>query len=843
MRNFITFDLNGWFDHFLPLEGEAKPLGNRSCFFNYDNSAWLVGNQALSLARIRHSSLGLIEAYTALEHSAGLGHCTEENRNALPKSLWQLVKDSAKHEVQPPHLAVVIPDGSLLGKLELENGKTKLDRFYETLFTNRPNELSRSRLELIWRSVATLKAIMDKGLIHGTGFVFVINVNRTLSWTVLEICRWPRGNPNGTRRIVRRPIMDDCDADESWTQKRLDEAENTINQMGQYNVDEIQSLSRMLDIMATGMSPNSWEKYGIDVNELEFRSWPTASGDWEIIPEIPRVNFGKSVLPKKLTERISKFVNGEEGKPLGVVIESPVGTEMTDDMSSLVKQITNSLAIWRVSGNDVINASGTLAQELGQNHDKPAWLDEVPAIDLRIKKGKGYKKIKIIPKNKAVPAGETYRSKPNKKHQVLIASGIEHIHLHFSRRTYTKNPKWEKRYSSKETGHTIYPSDHVRHVNALVRVRPLSGEARIEIIEQCPDGTTEAIASTRKGAKWSEMSSEKPEALRSIPDLYIFKASRIAWEELKNVLEKFKDIHPGTIDKMTMELANEIFKCTQKQWEDGQFPLGSDGQPPRSKTPENHEYDMKLLRHATNILVKNLGYYIQSGSVVSELKEEKEINLLHLALTWLFTGCSDDVVDILLKAMMEPNGNVGRILKMNKYPSKWAIYSGFGRTVRHKEHLRLAFDHLLCEWENKSNGKLDRTILAAITHPMARRVDVRTVLNEDKNRFDRVKSFLDQQLRSYLIKKKDSLPTNRPSLELRYIVMGYRGLCQIRYKNPDWFPVEGDEIRKIYKLINKAKKYGNKFEKGLIKKSAPFLIGKGKNPIMPFDIKQTKKKK
>ena len=369
----------------------------------------------------------------------------------------------------------------------------------------------------------------------------------------------------------------------------------------------------------------------------------------------------------------------------------------------------------------------------------------------------------------------------------------------------------------------------------MVRVRPLSGEARIEIIEHCPDGTTEAIASTRKGVKWSEMSSEKPEALRSIPDLYIFKASPIAWEELKTVLVKFKDIQPGTIDKKIIELNNEIYKCTQRQWQEGQFPLGSDGQPPRPSIPEDHEYDMKLLRHATNILVKNLEYYNQSGSDDFELKVA-EINRLHLALTWLFTGCPDDVVDILVKALKEPEGKYGSRLNMDNQYSEWAIYSGFGRTVRIQEHLRFAFDHLLGEWENRGAREQDKYLLAAITHPMARRVDVRHVLNEDKDRFDRVKAFLDRQLINCLYKRKDYRPNPKraqASLELRYIVMGYRGLCQIRYKNPDWFPVKGCKIRDTYDSLIKAKKFARVFEKDLIDKSAPFLIGEGEDPTMP----------
>ena len=46
----------------------------------------------------------------------------------------------------------------------------------------------------------------------------------------------------------------------------------------------------------------------------------------------------------------------------------------------------------------------------------------------------------------------------------------------------------------------------------------------------------------------------------------------------------------------------------------------------------------------------------------------------------------------------------------------------------------------------KGGRQQDKFLFAAVSHPMARRVAVRSILNEDRARFDRVKGFLDRQL-------------------------------------------------------------------------------------------------
>ena len=118
---------------------------------------------------------------------------------------------------------------------------------------------------------------------------------------------------------------------------------------------------------------------------------------------------------------------------------------------------------------------------------------------------------------------------------------------------------------------------------------------------------------------------------------------------------------------------------------------------------------------------------------------------------------------------------------------------------------------------------------------MARRVAVRNILNEDRKRFDRVKGFLDRQLENIIERIHDPLPKNmQPSLELRYVVMGYRGLCQVRYSNPDWLPMHGDDCKRIYKnMRTAATRVGGQFERPLVERTAPYLIGEGEDPSMP----------
>ena len=56
----------------------------------------------------------------------------------------------------------------------------------------------------------------------------------------------------------------------------------------------------------------------------------------------------------------------------------------------------------------------------------------------------------------------------------------------------------------------------------------------------------------------------------------------------------------------------------------------------------------------------------------------------------------------------------------NEYAA-WSIYSGIGRTVKSEESLRVIYDTLIGLWESGGRREQDKFLLAAVTHPLARR--------------------------------------------------------------------------------------------------------------------------
>lgn len=840
MNRFVTVDLNGWLDHLVDESGKARTLGFRSCLYKYDDT-WLLGAQALAAARETRTDEPLVDALDAQTSAAGHGSSPAEEREALPAALWQLAADATRRADGPVHLALVIPDGQFLGSVSVrrDTGKTALETLHESLDRSRPRSLTRSRVELVWRSVAALKAVVDqRKLGDRPGAVLVISINRRTFWTVLEFRPWSlTGKGDGPLHIVRSPAMDDCEESEAWTAQRVRTVRRALADQGNDHLGEIGRWTRWVEILATGMGTESLAKLGIDANAIEHRSWPMSCGGWEVWPDTPPINLVTNPLPVALRRRIEGFRNGNEGVPLAIVVESPAGLEMTAAFEASVRQLAKGVPIFRAIGADTAWAAAQLADVLGRDPNAPAWLDKVPGIELevrtRTKDGttRATEWLTVVPGNEAIPAGETYHTHPDPARRVTLAPGIEHVHLHLRR---GRDGEWDERYVGPESGHTIRPSDHVRIVEPLARVRPLSDEARIEIIEHLSDGRVEALAGSRSSMRWREMSGEEPAAFRSIPELYIFEPSEEAWNDLKRLLHQVVAAAKSSAT-INPRLKDDLYKCTQKQWQERKFPLGSDGEPPRTTDSQQHRDDQRLLAASTEALLADLERSIQSD----ERTRTRVANRLHLPLTWLFTGCPDRAVEILLNAAENPEGPAGRALHMENDFSAWSIYSGVGRAARSEDALRGIFDTLIRAWEDEGRQRQDKYLLAAVTHPMARRVAVRRVLNEGRERFERVKRFLDRQLANLLEGIHDPRPQSNarhqanPSLELRYVTMGYRGLCQVRYANPDWFDVEGEDARELFTKLRDAQSIGRPFERDLVERTAPYLIGKGENPSMP----------
>ena len=879
---FLTFDFNGWFDRILDQNGKERALGFRSCLYKHQDQ-WLVGAQALAAARFANST-ATIDAIDALANAAGgygPNSLEQGKTSTLPSALWKLVEAVNCANKETIHLALIVPDDHFFGTPKVvQEGKTRLEILYNSLYSARQSSgLMRSRIELVWRSVAVLQAGLKKHvekLKDQEGNVLVVSINKKICWRVLELRRWPRDdkgkNPICIERTPINVSKNDSKMGESaWMEDLLTRVEN----QNSVNLEKLSQWTRYMEILVTNASSKTLNQFDIDENKyenaIEHRTWPTdreKSLSWRTeAPIVVPKNYAKKLLLKKLKEIIEKFLS-QQKKPLAVIIENPFYIEQLDKKWQSRLNLDDKIQIYDVSGADTTRAAACLANVLAEsNHPRsPAWLDSVPEIRLKVREklddghgGSNTKWRPVVFGNKVVPAGEIYSTRPSTRRKdsrrVTLAPGIEYVHLHLRR---GGEGAWDERYTQPaivSSDHervvepnagslvnsaiwAIIPSDRKRVVEPLARVRPLSEVARIEIVEHLPNGEVEALAGSTSGIKWDDLMDKPPPELGSIPELYIFEASEVGWENLKPILEQIVESERNGDDySLRNALRDKLYKCTQEQWKSRKFPLGSDGQPPRTSNGQDYIAAQQLLRDARSILVRDLKYCVDR-----QIKLKVGVaNRLHMGLTWLFTGCPEEVTNILLDATVNPDGQAGKTLHMDNDYSAWSIYSGVGRTVRSEESLKIIYDTLIGRWENKGGQQQDKFLLAAVSHPLARRSLVRKILNEDKKRFQRLKQFLCQQLDNIIENKHDSRPSRKhPSLELRYVIMGYRGLCQIRYKNPEWFPVNGSgrcdankTDKKLEHLKNLPRFRNKEFEQTLLELSAPYLVGEGEDPTMP----------
>lgn len=852
MESFATFDLNGWLDHLVVGGNDggghrSSTLGFRSCLVRHGKT-WLFGAQALAAAReqSRHGAdVEMIDAIDALATTARHGDVSPEDRRALPAALWQSVANAAQRSNDPINLALVVPDGRFLGRTRVaRDGRTPLESLHAALVKERPIELVRSRVELIWRSVAVLQAARSAdALRERTGRVLVISVNRRTFWTLLELRRWcpDSSDGDGAICIARSGETDDCNDDEAWTARRLATVEESLAAEPKEKIDSLKKWTRAVETLACGMSSASLREFGIQRDGIEQRIWPDGDGNWEHIAQPqPPSNWPAATLPERLRAKLESVCTGNGSNLLAVVLECPTGLETISRLARSIREAAPGVPVVTIVGRQTAEAALDLAFRLGRDPRAPPWLDVVPQIEFEVRPravdGSQPATIwkSIIPRDEAIPAGETYHTRPRgADNLVRLAPGVEHVHLHLRRGGS------DERYSGKATGHTILASDHQRFIEPVASVRPLSGEARVEIKERRDDGGWEALAGSRASVKWSDMTSEPPSALRSIPELYVFEASEEGWKDVR-ARSRRGDARPGVesllkdvprADNVRMrDIQDKLYQATKTRWEHQKFPLDSSGQPPRSpdEDPKTNTQRQHLLLDATRRLLEELEEHVEANE---RPKDNKVANRLHLPLTWLFTACPERAVEILIDAALG-HGNAPNVLHFENDYSAWSVYQGIGRAAKSEEALAVIFDELIGLWDGE---RQDKFLLAAVTHPLARRVATRTVLGERKERFLRVESFLRRQLENLLNGVFDPRPDRRgqQSLELRYITMGYRGLCQLRYHHEDWFPIDADEAQWAFDNLHAAKRYGREYERELVEKSAPYLIGEGEDPTMP----------
>ena len=581
MKQFLTFDFNGWLDHIVDQNGEARALGFRSCFYKHQNQ-WLAGAQALAAARCANSLSSTIDAIDALASAAGHGQHSLELGEAppFPSALWKLVEAANREANDPINLALIVPDDQIFGNTKVvQEGKTRLETLYSSLYAARPPRLMRSRIELVWRSVAVLQAVLDKEeLKDKEGEVLVVSVNDRILWRVLELRPWSRNDSGDSPiRIVRTPVNVSIENSKRGEIPWMKDLLRSVEIQNSVDLEKFSQWTRWMEILVTNASSETLDQLGIDANAIEHRTWPFVDGEnvsWRTeAPTVVSKNCATDLLPDKLEEVITRFLSPQKEIPLAIIIENPIGDEMVAGFRSLHRNLGDRIQIHHVSGADTARAAARLAEVLAEtNHpDSPAWLDSVPEIQLKVREkldgdqvGSNTNWIEVVSGNEVVPAGEIYSTQPDKRRRITLAPGIEYVHLHLRRSG--DEDEGDERY----THHAIEPSDHVRVVEPLARVRPLSEVARIEIVEHLLNNDVETLAGPTNGIKWDKLTSERPAVLGSIPELFIFRASEEGWEYIKPILEQI--VESGRNGILTPRLESHLeTSCTSVRKSNGKL--------------------------------------------------------------------------------------------------------------------------------------------------------------------------------------------------------------------------------------------------------------------------------
>ena len=839
----LAVDINGWSDHaWVPVRGErrnarvgnvGRELGARSILARRTpQDPWLLGAQALNMVRIAAWEGREVEKIDAIEAMAQTAQERDEAReDALGEALWQMVDSTAREVERTVHLALVIPDGRLLGR-----NRRRTEQLYEQIVAARPSRLSDSTVRLVWRSVAAVEAArVRRGRSPADGERYlVVNVNRRTFWTEIvwgPVCtrcgqrQTPHGEPHACppeavrRGWQRAPVMDDCNDDEAWSTTRVEATRATVR--GVLNEMKYREQSRAIEMIAGGAA--------VETVNLLHKTWAD-DGAWHGPVEAREPPRATAALPRRLEERIARM-HADGLDETTIVVETPGGIAHTAQFAAAVRNATGR-GHENVTGVDVAKAAASLAVRQ-MTEGQVAWFDNVPRISVSLARrenpgddGTTVVVEDLIPPNTWTAAGNEYRTPEVPGVQVQIAPGVEHVNLQMTREdpgVPGEAPRQERRHSGGHTGHTLAPTDSERRIRIQAITEPLAGESRIRMMEQHKGGGESPIRG-RETVRWSDMSPDPGPSRSSIPELYVFERNDDGWDETEETLRKVTKEWRAN-GTLSPDVLAELYDLLGV---DGALPLDSAGEPPGEGSI--YEERKRVLSEAGEALEENLKKHVKQNGQA----EVPIANRWHLGATWLFTRCPSGVVDILMEAILNPGGTVATRLNLSKKFSRWSIYSGLGRATNTRTQMEMLARVTLDQWEKAQRPVPDICRLATISHPAARRAEMREIWIEDRDLFERTWEFLEHQLIGWKSKGWPKKMPGTPALALRYTMMGYRGLCQIRYRRPDWLPTDHPRMYEAAEKIEAAQgRVKQKFVIELCERSIPFLYGEGEDPTIP----------
>ena len=219
----------------------------------------------------------------------------------------------------------------------------------------------------------------------------------------------------------------------------------------------------------------------------------------------------------------------------------------------------------------------------------------------------------------------------------------------------------------------------------------------------------------------------------AIPLLYVFEADVGAWLQLESHLAKLRDWwrDDRTEGPQIVALYQELYKIFNSKWKDLQYPIDSAGDPPWVRDPDPAKakaIERERRRLVNDAMEAMVGRFEEVLAGQRTVKKGATLNRVHTVPTWMFTNAPDSLALRLasgLACATDEGRTVADRLGLDNDFSTWAAYSGIGRSTNSDSALGTVWETLLGCWDGTTP---DKFLLAAISHPMGRRMETTELL-------------------------------------------------------------------------------------------------------------------
>ena len=104
------------------------------------------------------------------------------------------------------------------------------------------------------------------------------------------------------------PLSTTATKSEAWTARRAEAVRAALADQA-VDLEAIHRWTRWVEILASGMQPESLATLGYDLRSLEHRSWPASGETWMECPRPLSIPWGEAFLPPALERQIDEFRN------------------------------------------------------------------------------------------------------------------------------------------------------------------------------------------------------------------------------------------------------------------------------------------------------------------------------------------------------------------------------------------------------------------------------------------------------------------------------------------------------------------------------------------------------